>query len=107
MLKWEEFRVARHHAIKAYYKVRKRMTCCTRMVNRATLHQIIALLFKNFRHQVGIVMRRNRFQWASFMMIMRIKRKVRAVTRGATTEERNRQRLRCALTAVGYFVMPF
>ena len=66
-----------------------------RLIKRNTA---IVLLWHAFKTKVDEKVRSGRFQWASFLLIIRIKRRLVKTTGKNTIEERDRDRIRDAMS---------
>jgi hypothetical protein len=77
------------------------MVLVSRIIPRMILHAMIKLVYKNFIKHVTKKIRLVRFQWATLLIMNLCKKCVLQTVHGVNIDDRNRTRLRHALTYAG------
>ena len=96
------FRIRRTQVIKAYVTARKRTILSKMLILRITTKLLIKHVYLTFRSVVDYKVKKMKLIWNFFIMMSRLKARVRSVNSGDTPEERNHQRLKFALIFTGY-----
>jgi len=98
LIKWEEFRKERTKAIINYYKVKKNIF----RSNKIIAHAKVARFLRHFNMKLSLKkekkMRKERFQWSSFLIVVKLRAMLTKTYSASNIEGRNTIRIRDTLT---------
>lgn len=100
-IRWDIFRQKRNRVVDEYMKVKKRQ-CRIRITWRmCSLNSVVRRAWKNFEIERDSRLRRERFQWATFLVAQRFKRAMWRQYGKLSPDSRNEMRCRTVLRLMG------